>query len=303
MGLFFVIFGLLFLASLATIVFFYVHAWPRLTLLDVHKIPEVRESQKKDEILRRRAAERETEREPKVLVTHIWLVDFFKRQQAKFRSYVDSVERKMVEYRRSRHPVIPLTDEEKRARRRQVKTLLHEAETALTAGAYDSAEKDFIAVISLDEKNAAAYQGLGDVYFAEKQFTEAKQTYRYALHLDKNNEHAIVRLAEIAEAEGALETAVEYYQQAVLMNDSVSPRFYKLYELLTELGQPQTALAAIQEALALEPQNPKYLDNFIEASIMVGNKNLAEEGYQRLRMVNPENQKLSAFKERIDAIS
>ena len=211
------------------------------------------------------------------------------------------MERQILKYR-SRVSIKSLSNEEQVARGRQIKELLHEAQTALMSGAYDTAEKGFIAVISLDAKNAAAYQGLGDVYFAERQFTEAQQTYRYAIFLDKHNEQALIRLAEIAEAENVFESAVEYYQQAVLLNDNISSRFLKLYELLTKLGQPETALVAIQEALNLEPQNPKYLDNFIEASIIVGNKNLAEDGYQRLRMVNPENQKISTFRERIDLI-
>jgi tetratricopeptide (TPR) repeat protein len=109
-------------------------------------------------------------------------------------------------------------------------------------------------------------------------------------------------VAEIAEAEGAWEQAIEYYQQTLLLNDGVSSRFLKLAELFTKIGQPETALVAIQEALALEPQNPKYLDNYIEASILVENKKMAEDGFQRLRMVNPENQKLTLFRERIDAL-
>lgn len=301
MSLFLLFFGFLLGISLLIVILFLIQTWPQLTLLDVQKLPELRESKKKDEILRRRAAVRTVSKNRGVNVTAVWLIDFFRRIQDNFRFQVDRLERRLVEYRH-RFPKLPLTDEEIRIRRKQVKELLLEAGSALTAGAYDTAEKAFIGVISLDEKNAAAYQGLGDVYFAEHQITEARQTYRYAVFLDKHNEHALVRLAEIAEAEGALGTAVEYYQQAILLNDSMSIRFLKLYELLTELGQPETALVAIQEALALEPQSPKYLDNFIEASIMVENKNLAEEGYQRLRMVNPENQKLGAFRERIHAL-
>jgi tetratricopeptide (TPR) repeat protein len=275
--------------------------WPQLTLLDVHKLPEVRESQKKNEILRRRVAGMQGNKSASTNIIRLWIIDVLQRIQQNFRFHVDKLERRLME-NRQRMPRLPLTDEEIRDRSRQAKELLREAENALISGAYDTAEKAFIGVISLEEKNPAAYRGLGDVYFAEHQFVEARQTYRYALFLDKRNEHALLRLAEIAEAEGAWEQAIEYYQQTLLLNDGVSSRFLKLAELFTKIGQPETALVAIQEALALEPQNPKYLDNYIEASILVENKKMAEDGFQRLRMVNPENQKLTLFRERIDAL-
>ncbi len=283
------------------LIWFLVRAWPQLTLLDAHKITKVKESSKKDEILRRRVAQAQATKEIKQTIFTAWLIDWWKRIQTQFRTQVDRLERLMLDERRGTK-FVPLTDQEIGARNHQVKVLLRNAENAFADGAYETAEKIYIEVISLDEHNAVAYAGLGNVYFAEEHFTEARETYRYALRLDKNNETAWLHLADIAEREGHLEKAVEYYQKALLLNDSISSRFVKMYELLIQLNQPDTALAAIEQALALEPQNPKYLDNFITTSIIVGNKNQAEDGYQRLRMVNPENQKLSAFRDRIDAL-
>jgi len=40
----------------------------------------------------------------------------------------------------------------------------------------------------------------------------------------------------------------------------------------------------------------------IEISVLCSNKKLANEAYQKLRMVNPDNQKLSDFKIRIDSL-
>ncbi len=283
------------------LIWFLVRAWPQLTLLDAHKITKVKESSKKDEILRRRVAQAQATKEIKQTIFTAWLIDWWKRIQTQFRTQVDRLERLMLDERRGTK-FVPLTDQEIGARNHQVKVLLRNAENAFADGAYETAEKIYIEVISLDEHNAVAYAGLGNVYFAEEHFTEARETYRYALRLDKNNETAWLHLADIAERDGHLEKAVEYYQKALLLNDSISSRFVKMYELLIQLNQPDTALAAIEQALALEPQNPKYLDNFITTSIIVGNKNQAEDGYQRLRMVNPENQKLSAFRDRIDAL-
>jgi hypothetical protein len=68
---------------------------------------------------------------------------------------------------------------------------------------------------------------------------------------------------------------------------------------LLKVGQADVAKESILQAVELEPQNPKYLDLLIEIAIICGNKDLALKGYGELRLVNPENQKLSSFKDRI----
>ncbi|MBP7992793.1 MAG: tetratricopeptide repeat protein [Candidatus Magasanikbacteria bacterium] len=288
--------GIIALLSGIIMTWFIVRAWPKMTLLDVHKLPDVKESSKKDEILRRRVAEMEARKTKGMGVTKMWFIALWNSIQEKFRGSVDHLERTLLDEQRLPIEQVKMEPGERAS---QIRALLRDADTAFTGGGYEVAESAYIAVINLDGKNVAAYMGLGNVYLAEKHLTEARETFKFALHLDKGNEMAYVRLAEIAEGEGNLEAAVEYYEQAVLINDGIPTRYFKLYELLASLKQPETALTAIREALALDPQNPKYLDNFITASIIVGDKKLAEEGYQRLRLVNPENHKLSTFRERI----
>ncbi len=288
--------GIIALLSGIIMTWFIVRAWPKMTLLDVHKLPDVKESSKKDEILRRRVAEMEARKTKGMGVTKMWFIALWNSIQEKFRGSVDHLERTLLDEQRLPIEQVKMEPGERAS---QIRALLRDADTAFTGGGYEAAESAYIAVINLDGKNVAAYMGLGNVYLAEKHLTEARETFKFALHLDKGNEMAYVRLAEIAEGEGNLEEAVEYYEQAVLINDGMPTRYFKLYELLASLKQPETALTAIREALALDPQNPKYLDNFITASIIVGDKKLAEEGYQRLRLVNPENHKLSTFRERI----
>ena len=55
-------------------------------------------------------------------------------------------------------------------------------------------------------------------------------------------------------------------------------------------------------AVQLEPGNPKYLDQLLEMSIIAGDSELARETYDRLRLANPDNQKLAEFKQRVEEI-
>ncbi len=275
-----------------------VRHWPQLVVLDPSQLPEEKMNQKKDEFLRKRAEEQAAKRRGQQAGWFKPLSRRWRIAQLNFRQALDGVERKLLELGQQRRLNVPRTPEEEQA----LRTLLQDGLNAADARDWNNAEKKLIAAIQLDERNVAAYRALAGVYFAQDQFEEAKQTYRFVLYLDPRDDSALLHLAEIAEHEGKLEAAVDYYQQAVLINDHVATRFAKLADLLTQLKQPDTALEAIQQAVILEPQNPKYLDNFIEASILAEDKNLAEEGYRQLRAVNPENHKLAAFRERIDAL-
>ena len=113
----------------------------------------------------------------------------------------------------------------------------------------------------------------------------------------------MVKLADMAEKKGDLDKAIDFYQQAVVLNDSLSPRFYHLAELLLRVKEPQVAKEAILQAVELEPKNPKYLDLLIEIVILCGDKDLAAEAYNELRLVNPDNQKLADFQDRISRMS
>ena len=62
------------------------------------------------------------------------------------------------------------------------------------------------------------------------------------------------------------------------------------------------ALASINKAYKLERNNPRYLDTKLEISIIKKDKISALEAYENLVKVNPDNQKLADFKEKIDEL-
>jgi tetratricopeptide (TPR) repeat protein len=62
------------------------------------------------------------------------------------------------------------------------------------------------------------------------------------------------------------------------------------------------AFRHLQKAVELAPNNPKYLDFLLEVSIMLEEKETALETYEKFHAINPENQKLSEYKARIEAL-
>jgi tetratricopeptide (TPR) repeat protein len=150
----------------------------------------------------------------------------------------------------------------------QMKTLFFEAEECLRTGKLEEAEKKCISVIALDHKNIDAYKKLGAVYLEQKNYDNAYETFKHILKLNPDDVETLLDL-------GALHK---------------------------QRGKNEEALANFKRAVELEPGSPKNLDFLIDISIIVKNKDLAEETLKKLREVNPENQKLAEFEERIRAI-
>lgn len=291
---------LIMMGALVGIIVIVIRKFPQLTLLDVDNLPEVRTLKRKNEYLKKQADKKLEEYKKQKQLDWQPRVQKLKEVQLGFRKYVGQVERRIMNQALKKKT--EATPEVKEQKKHEMRSLLQEAQSALEHNALETAESKFIAAIRIDPKEKEAYRGLGEVYFQQGQFTEAQQTFKYLLHLDLQDDTVLVKLAEIAEELGKIEEAVKYYQDAILINDNLPNRFVKLAELLERLEQYQPALEAVKQAVELEPQNPKYLDNMVELAIIVGNKELGEKGYQTLRMVNPENQKLAVLKEKISKL-
>ncbi len=292
------IFVLVIVTALGVVFYIVIRKFPQLSNLDLHNLPEEKIYQKKREIINKRIEKSSNIVKDKFGKALIPVGKLWGKLQLQFRIYVGKIERllhhEQVLKTKQKNKIVSSEENE-----RKIGELISDGEQFLRVANYDKAEEVFISAIKIDPKSAVAYRGLGDTYLAKNSTEEARQTYKFLIRMEPDDDSVLVKLAEIAESQGDLEEAIGYYQQAVLVNDSFSPRFYHLAELLVKVGQPQVAVESILQAVELEPQNPKYLDLLIEIAIICGNKDLALKGYGELRLVNPENQKLHSFKDRI----
>lgn len=293
-----IIFFIIIIAALGIIGFLVVRKFPQISNLDIQNLQEEKIYQKKKEIINKRIEKSSNLLKEKVSKIFIPVGKLWGKFQLQFRIYVGKIERllhhEQVLKTKQKSKVVSNEESEQK-----IGQLISDGEQQLKAGNYNKAEEQFISAIKIDSKSTVAYRGLGDTYLAKNSIEEARQTYKFLIKMEPDDDSVLVKLAEIAESQGDLEEAIQHYQQAVLVNDSFSPRFYRLAELLVKVGQPQVAVESVLQAVELEPQNPKYLDLLIEIAIICGNKDLALKGYGDLRLVNPENQKLHSFKDRI----
>lgn len=278
-----------------------VRRFPQAANLDVNSLREEQEGRKKRQLLRQRLEERRRALSERWAKKTSAVSRWWGKIQLKFRIYVGKVER-LWQHEESVRQKRESKEMGAGEREKKLSELLRQAESAFSAEEFDKAEEFFIAAAKIDQRNAAAYRGLGESYLAKDALNEAWETFNFLRRLTPNDDYALTRLGDIAEKQDRLETAIQYYQQATLLNDSLSPRFYHLAELLLKVEQPAVAMEAARHAAELEPKNPKYLDLLIETAIMCHDKPLARRTFEELRLVNPDNNKLDEFRERIEKI-
>jgi len=149
-----------------------------------------------------------------------------------------------------------------------VKRLLEQAASLLRQDEFIPAEKLYIEVIGHHPKNVEAYEGLGNLYFKNRQYDQAHETLSFALRLQPDNASVLMSLGQLA----------------------------------TSQGHGMEALARLRQAVGLRPKNPKYIDAYIEAALVEKNKEDARRGIKLLKEVNAENQKLKEFETRLAEI-
>ncbi len=234
-------------------------ALPRIRSIDENTIVAAQSEAVKERLIARRIRR-------KILSASSWIevktAPVQQKVKTRFRTIIAALERLETRYRTKAETLKPLDDTAAQAK---LAALLAEAVTARKEQDYPKAERLSIEAIGLAPNDAEAYRNLGELYLEKKDFPHAIETLRHALKLAPDNAELYLALAAINREMGAYKTALERCQQAV----------------------------------ELQPNDPKSLDALIEVSILVKDRALAERTLERLESVNPENQKLADFRERI----
>lgn len=252
---------ILILISFSIIIFIVVKKFSVLASMDVENIPAEKEAIVKERIISSR------------LKRNIfkWGSKFGKV----FRFFGDKIgvlvkifEKKLHELRDSYKTEVTLATGDKE---KKIEELSAQAKEMIGEEEFKEAERKFIEIIGLDSQNLEAFRSLGDLYLENKNYEEAKQTFKHILKLMKDSEDT----AEIGEIN---------FNLALVGQAS---------------GNLAEAIIDMKEALKCAPNNPRYLDTMLEISIIKKDKISALDTLGKLEKANPGNQKLEDFREQI----
>lgn len=179
---------------------------------------------------------------------------------------------------------------------------LEEAQKARQEERYEEAEKMYIELLKRDAKHVDAYRGLAELYIDQKLYDQAAETLEFLLRLTGDDDRALGRLGQVEASRGNFQEAEARYLRSIELSANATAYRADLGRVYLAAGEARKSQEQFRIALQAEPHHPKYLDYFLEASILVGDPDSAREALGALEEVNPENAKLADFRARIDAM-
>lgn len=280
--------------SIGGILMILARKFPVLASIDTQRIPRHRNLETKADLIESRLyrkfmvyAQRLAQR---IRPIFAWL----EASRQRLRTWIRELEH------RYQVPTAHLSDVGKAERSQQITRLLEEGGELAKNEEYAESEKKYIEVISLDPKNVDAYKGLGELYYMMKDFEHAREVFQHALVLNTKDDAMHARLGNIAAQLGHFEEAQSEYLESVALNSQIADHHIDLGETYVQMHKPLEAFQSFSQAVKIEPNNPRNLDALIEQAIVLKKKDVAIQALRTLSDVNPENQKLKDFQERID---
>ena len=282
--------------SLAYIIRLVVKKFSRLTNVNVDNLPDIQIQRQKDAILTKRL-ERSWSN---VLGKSKELAGPWQKKLVKgIKDYYQQLKNLETDLRRRGHQELSSNVDKSKA----INELVTKAGELLKNEEYQLAEEVLLDALSYDQHSVDAYKVLAEVYRCKKEYEQAKQTLEYLLRLTHNEDSAVYSsLGKLARQRGDLKQAEEDYLKSISLADDNHLHFLSLAETYLELEEESKALATARRALVLSPNSPKVLDFLINVSIIMQDKELALRYLDKLKEVNPDNQKILEFLEYIDKL-
>lgn len=269
--------------------------WKEIRLLDPDSIKEERERQKRDALLLQRFERLGSEKfGPVKAVFQRVILELKKGYHA---AYIRLIQVEKF-YKHAKAPfatmAAPMKD--------RIKLLLNDARSLSRDLKWADAERRYLEVLTIDQRNLDAYKGLGAIYLKQKLYPQARETFEYLEKTKKADDVCYAALAEIAEAEGDMTRAEEMRKKAVELRPRLPNRHAELAELYLTLKQYEKAREHAKRTTELEPKSARYLELSLETAILLGDRNEAKRQYDKLRLLSEDRSKLQSLKERIDAM-
>lgn len=277
----FILPAIVILVAIIVIVAIVVRHFPQAASIDVGALPEEQEAAMKAALMERRLKRKILDTKNKMLPFLRKFGKFLKMSWEKVHGRVAQMEQ------RYRTKVDSMSSEQQEDVKQKIRRLLEEADKLTEEEKWSDGEKKYIEVLSWDAQNINAFMGLGEMYFEDRNFSQAQETFVYLIKLiraDKEGEEAISAFST-----PLTDTQINevFYDYAVcLQNDEEHPKAIEQVKIIVERDE----------------KNPKFLDKLVELSILAKDRSTAFRTLSKLKEVNPENQKIESFEEQIFAL-
>ena len=174
----------------------------------------------------------------------------------------------------------------------------NEGATAFNAQDYATAKTKFQEAITLNPNLPQAYQAMGRVHLAEKNYQEAAAMAEKVLALAPADAKAQALAYEAYNGLGDKAKAKQFEQALAAANPKVAAvNFYNQGAELFNAGKPAEAIPMLDKALAADPENPKIHNLLGLCYVNTGNNAKAKEHFEKFLAMAPNDPEAAAAKE------
>lgn len=263
-------------SSFIAVLYIIISKFPKLALIRLDIIPKEQQILIRNKLITRRLRNKFTYK-------GIFIIKTIRPFWLNFTSLFWKIYSKILE--KERHlQRLSMTQEEQEEAKKKIVELLAQAAEANKNHLFMRAERLYINVISLDTKNLDAYDGLAQMYLTQKDYKKAKETIKYLLNIAKQKR----------KNDSKVKLPVADLEKTMIKNYS------ELGWLCQYQGDEDGALENFLAAAKMDENNPKILDQLLEISIIVKDIELAKETLGKIKIINPENQKIIEWERQID---
>lgn len=119
------------------------------------------------------------------------------------------------------------------------------------------AEKALLAILKIDEKNAAAYNRLGILYAKQKEFKDAIDCFEIACSIEPTAS-SLHNLGLIFYETENYEKAVTAFDEALKLDEDMAARHIAIAKALEKIGNEKRMIDELEKAVELEPTHEAY---------------------------------------------
>jgi tetratricopeptide (TPR) repeat protein len=284
-------------AAIAFIVMvsFIVRHWKEIRLLDPQSIKEERQKQEREKLITRRFERVSADRLASIQRFGRTIAkkakESYKRTEERLQSF-DNL------YRKVKSPFATMAP----SQRERIKTLLSESRSLIRDLKWADAERRLLEVLSLDQRQIDAYKLLGTMYLRQKLYPQARETFEFLVKTRKADDGTYAGLAEIAKAEGNFQITESMLLKAADASPRQPHRQAELAAFYMERGNAVKAWPHAKKASELEPGSAKYLEQSLEAAILLGDRKEARARYNRLRLLSDDPTRFQALKDKLESL-
>ena len=256
-----------------------------LASIDVESIPAEKEARVKDRLILERFMRRYASVKLFVTIISAPLMRLFGIVQQRVRRFHTGLLEMREKHRRSSVVGGTLATPEE-DQNKKISEMLQRARTDLAEEKFDTAERTFIDILSLNEKMLEPFTGLAEIYNKQREWEQARDVLLCACKLLKERGHEACH-------EGVYENEQLHYAEIL----------YDLSDVYQKLDQLSKALKCMKEAVELQKNNPKFLHALVLIHIALGERIKAEKILSLLLKANPENGGAVELEEKINVLA